>query len=52
MDPNHKNPEPTENEAVEADETYTPAVREGADFPNLDSIIEAYTDEEEDPKRN
>jgi hypothetical protein len=46
MDPNRKNPEPTGDDEPVAEETYTTFSREDADFPDLDPLIEAYTDEE------
>jgi hypothetical protein len=48
MDPNRKNPDPAEDSEPVADESYTTSTREGSDFPNLDVLTEAYTDEEDE----
>lgn len=48
MDPNRKHSDPAEDDEPVADESYTTSTREGSDFPNLDVLTEAFTDEDDD----
>ncbi len=44
--PKHQATAPPSSEEL-ADETYTPAAREGADVPDLQPLLDDYTDQDE-----